>query len=61
MMKPARARNACMRCRRQKLKVCYPPGHSRGLILTACECDNIRPCQLCSRAGVDCQSVVSKR
>ncbi|KAE8370318.1 fungal-specific transcription factor domain-containing protein [Aspergillus caelatus] len=50
--------SACQRCRRQKLKVSFPLITVESALSNVLEqCDIIRPCTLCRRAGVDCQPV----
>ena len=57
-----RASNACVRCRRQKLKVSLEPLyalHCSCLCVVAdnfTQCDAEKPCLLCRRVGVECES-----
>lgn len=60
VMEPKRIRNACARCRRQKLKVrTAQDQRSRASALTSfcrgSKCDKHRPCPLCVRANVECK------
>ena len=54
--------SACQRCRRQKLKVSFPPIIVESTLSNVLgQCDTTRPCTLCRRAGVDCQPVTPAR
>jgi hypothetical protein len=50
-----RARRACVRCKRQKLKVRAGQVGMRSQINPELQCDNQRPCYLCIRSNMECR------